>query len=38
VWISWPKAIWKKINEPGPLDVDAIKRIGADLNTALPPR
>ena len=29
VWISWPKAIWKKINEPGPLDADAVKRIGA---------
>jgi len=38
VWISWPRAIWKKINEPGPLDKDAIKRIGADLDTSLPPR
>jgi hypothetical protein len=38
VWISWPKAIWKKINEPGPLDADAVKRIGAELDKALPPR
>ena len=38
VWISWPKAIWKKINEPGPLDGDAIKRIGDLLNTQLRPR
>jgi hypothetical protein len=38
VWISWPKAIWKKINEPGPLDADAVKRIGAELDAALPPR
>lgn len=38
VWISWPKAIWKKINEPGPLDADAVKRIGAKLDAALPPR
>jgi hypothetical protein len=38
VWISWPKAIWKKINEPGPLDADAVKRIGANLDAALPPR
>ena len=38
VWISWPKAIWKKINEPGPLDTEAIKRIGDHLNTQLRPR
>jgi hypothetical protein len=38
VWISWPKAIWKKINEPGPLDADAVKRIGANLDAALRPR
>lgn len=38
VWISWPKAIWKKINEPGPLDADTVKQIGADLELALPPR
>jgi len=38
VWISWPKAIWRKINEPGPLDPDAIKQIGADLDAALRPR
>jgi hypothetical protein len=37
VWISWPKAIWKKINEPGPLDQDAVKRIGTALDTALRP-
>jgi hypothetical protein len=38
VWISWPKAIWKKINEPGPLDADAVLRIGATLDAALRPR
>ena len=38
VWISWPKAIWKKINEPGPLDADAVKRIGAHLEAHLRPR
>lgn len=38
VWISWPKAIWKKINEPGPLDADAIERIGARLDASLRPR
>jgi hypothetical protein len=38
VWISWPKAIWKKINEPGPLDAGAVKRIGTTLDAALPPR
>jgi hypothetical protein len=38
VWISWPKAIWKKINEPGPLDADAVKRIGAHLDAKLRPR
>ena len=38
VWISWPKAIWKKINEPGSLEADAVKRIGADLDAALRPR
>jgi hypothetical protein len=38
VWISWPKAIWKKINEPGPLDPDTVKRVGAVLDGALRPR
>ena len=38
VWISWPKAIWKKINESGPLDAGAIKRIGDLLDAQLPPR
>jgi Nuclease-related domain len=38
VWISWPKAILKKINEPGPLDADAIKRIGMHLDASLRPR
>jgi hypothetical protein len=38
VWISWPKAIWKKINEPGPLDADAVKRIGEHLDAKLRPR
>jgi len=38
VWIAWPKAIWKKINEPGPLDADSVKRIGAALDAALRPR
>jgi hypothetical protein len=38
VWISWPKAIWKKINEPGPLGAEAVKRIGSNLDEALPPR
>jgi len=38
VWISWPKAIWKKINEPGPLDANDVKRIGAHLDANLRPR
>lgn len=38
VWISWPKAIWKKINEPGPLDADTVKRIGDHLDAKLRPR
>lgn len=38
VWISWPKAIWEKINEPGPLDGDDVKRIGAHLDAHLRPR
>lgn len=38
VWISWPKAIWKKINESGPLEKDALQRLGALLNEQLPPR
>jgi hypothetical protein len=38
VWISWPKAIWKKINEPGRLDADSVKRIGAHLDAKLRPR
>ena len=38
VLISWPKAIWKKINEPGPLDATAVNRIGEHLEGNLPPR
>jgi hypothetical protein len=38
VLISWPKAIWKMINEPGPLDVEAVKRIGERLDVNLQPR
>lgn len=38
VWISWPKAIWKKINEPGPLDADDVKHIVAHLDAKLQPR
>lgn len=38
VWISWPKAIWKKINEPGPLDAESITYIGALLSANLRPR
>jgi Nuclease-related domain len=38
VWISWPKAIWKKINEPGPLTASVVQRIGGQLEANLPPR
>ena len=38
VWISWPKAVLKKINEPGPLDEDTIQRLGALLDETLRPR
>lgn len=38
VWISWPKSIWEKINEPGPLGVETVKRIGSQLDAALRPR
>jgi hypothetical protein len=38
VLISWPKALWKKINEPGPLDEDTIQRLGALLDKTLRPR
>jgi hypothetical protein len=38
VLISWPKAIWKKINEPGPLDITAIERVGKLLDANLRPR
>lgn len=38
VWISWPKAIWKKINEPGTLDKDDLQRLGALLDEQLRPR
>lgn len=38
VWITWPKAIWKKINEPGLLDKDAIERLGTLLDGQLRPR
>lgn len=38
VWIAWPKAIWKKINEPGPLAASVIKSIAEQLDAALPPR
>lgn len=38
VLISWPKAIWKKINEPGSLDAGAVKRIGEHLDANFLPR
>jgi hypothetical protein len=38
VLISWPKAIWKKINEAGPLTAADIKRIGEHLDSVLRPR
>lgn len=38
VWISWPKAIWKKINAPGPLGEETIQRLGALLDLKLKPR
>lgn len=38
VWISWPKAIWKKINETGPLDGETVHRLGEFLDEKLRPR
>jgi hypothetical protein len=38
VLISWPKALWKKINEVGPLDADTVKQIGERLDASLRPR
>ena len=38
VWIAWPKAIWKKVNEPGPLNGGEVRRIAELLDSRLPPR
>ena len=37
VTIAWPKAIIAKISEPGPLSLDAVKRIATALDRHLPP-
>ena len=38
VWILWPAALIKKIEEPGPLGPESIARLGEALDNALPPR
>jgi hypothetical protein len=38
IWILWPAALIKKIEEPGPLGHDDVLAIGATLDRALPPR
>ncbi len=38
VMITWPKALAKVINDPGPLAADRVTEIGQLLDKALPPR
>jgi hypothetical protein len=38
VYISGPKVLIKKINEPGPLDAESINRLASKLDSALKPR
>jgi hypothetical protein len=38
IWILWPAALIKKIEEPGPLDTRQVRSIGAALDGSLPPR
>ena len=38
VWILWPGALIKKIEEPGPLGPEAIADLAEALDSALPPR
>jgi len=38
VWITWPKALVKKIQAPGRLSHDAVADLAKQLDSALPPR
>ena len=38
IWILWPAALLKKIEEPGPLDTDGVLSVGAMVDRALPAR
>jgi hypothetical protein len=38
VWITWPRALYKMINERGPLDPESIERVHSKLDANLTPR
>jgi hypothetical protein len=38
VWLTWPRALYKMINEAGTLDPQSIDRVHSKLNSGLKPR